>query len=311
MLSSFVDIVFRGGAKTTRTKLLMAFVISNDLEHSRKYLKVLTEDGSNSKQIVTDVYNMLISERVRAYYPEIFEKTTEKREETMSSFTTATGVKMRAGTVGTDQRGQLQEDARPDFIWFDDFETRKTLRSAVETKAIFDNMEEARTGLSKDGGSVYTCNYLSERGNVHRLVQPLPGREVLIVPIRFKGQPLWDAYTMAEINRIEAAADDFAGEYLCVKPDTLVLTKWGWKTIALLRVGDKVVTHLNREQKILRIMQSNANDLLDITVNGKVVTITKNHPVLVVRGSTKDWVPAGQLTVKDFVCVIPHGKLKV
>ena len=49
----------------------------------------------------------------------------------MASFTTATGVKMIADTVGTDQRGDIQENVRPDFIWFDDFETRKTLRSAV------------------------------------------------------------------------------------------------------------------------------------------------------------------------------------
>jgi len=62
-LSYFVNIVFRGGAKTTRTKLFAAFVISNDTDQYRKYLKVLTEDGSNSKQIVTDVYNMLISPR--------------------------------------------------------------------------------------------------------------------------------------------------------------------------------------------------------------------------------------------------------
>ena len=213
---SFVDIVFRGGAKTTRTKLFTAFAIANDLDHKRKYIKVLSEDASNSKQVVTDVYNMLISQRVRYYYPEIFEKTTEKREETMASFTTATGVKMRAGTVGTDQRGQIQEDARPDFIWFDDFETRKTLRSAVETKSIADNMEEARTGLSKDGGCIYTCNYLSERGNVHKLVQKEgEGHVVIIVPIRFQGQPMWDAYTVEEINQIEKQADDFAGEYLC------------------------------------------------------------------------------------------------
>jgi hypothetical protein len=215
-LKFFVDIVFRGGAKTTRTKLFMAFAISNDLDHSRKYFKVLTEDGSNSKQIVTDVYNMLISPRVHYHYPEVFEKTVEKREETMSSFTTATGVKVRAGTVGTDQRGQIQEDARPDFIFFDDFETRKTLRSAVETKSIWDNMEEARTGLSKDGGAVYTCNYLSERGNVHRLVQKdSKTSPVLIVPIKFEGKPMWDAYTIEEIDKIEADADDFAGEYLC------------------------------------------------------------------------------------------------
>lgn len=215
-LKAFVNIVFRGGAKTTRTKLLWAFVIANDQEHHRKYFKVLTKDQTNAKQIVTDVFNMLITPRVAHYYPELFEKTVEKREETMQSFTTATGVKVRAGTVGTDQRGQLQEDARPDFVWFDDFETRKTLRSAVETQAIWDNMEEARTGLSKDGGAIYTCNYLSERGSVHRLVQKDSlSTSVLVIPIRFNDEPMWDAYTKEEIETIERNADDFAGEYLC------------------------------------------------------------------------------------------------
>lgn len=216
VIRSFTNIIFRGGAKTTRTKLFLAFAISNDRDHSRKYIKILTKDIANGKQTVTDIYNMLINERVHFYYPEIFEKTIEKREETMASFTTATGVKVRAGTVGTDQRGQLQEDTRPDLVWFDDFETRKTLRSAVETQSIFDNMEEARTGLSKDGACIYTCNYVSERGNVHKLVQSESAENVvLIVPIRFNGQPMWDAYTIEEIAKIEASADDFAGEYLC------------------------------------------------------------------------------------------------
>ena len=214
-LKSFVDIAFRGAAKTTRTKLFIAFAIANDTDHLRRYIKVLTKDLSNAKQTVTDVYNFLITPNVKHYYPEIFKKTVEKREETMSSFTTASGVKVRAGTVGMDQRGQLQEDARPDFVWFDDFETRKTLRSAVETQAIFDSMEEARTGLSKDGGAVYTCNYLSERGNVHKLVQPTDNKHVLIVPIIKNGKPTWDAYTVEEIETIRKNADDFAGEYLC------------------------------------------------------------------------------------------------
>lgn len=215
-LNSFIDIVFRNGAKTTRTKLFLAFCISNDEEHSRKYIKVLTKDGDNSRQIVTDIYNLLINHNVHYYYPEIFEKTTEKREERMSSFTTATGVKVRADTVGTDQRGDIQEDARPDVIWFDDFETRKTLRSAVETQAIWDNMEEARNGLSKDGGVIYTANYLSERGNVHRLIEKKQmGQEILIIPIHKDGVPAWDIFTMDEIRQIEANADDFAGEYMC------------------------------------------------------------------------------------------------
>lgn len=212
-LQSFVNIAFRGGAKTTRTKLFQAFTIANDTSHFRKYKKILTKDISNATQSVTDIYNMLIS--IRQYYPEIFIKTIEKREEKMSSFTTSTGVKMKAGTVGTDQRGQLQEDSRPDEVWFDDFETRKTLRSAVETQAIFDNMEEARTGLSKNGGALYTCNYLSERGNVHRLVQPSFGKVIMITPVIKDGKPTWSAYTLSEIETIKSNAEDYAGEYLC------------------------------------------------------------------------------------------------
>ena len=214
-IKAFVNIAYRGSAKTTRTKLFQAYTIANDTEHFRKYKKILTKDIANAKQTVTDIYNILINPLVRSYYPEIFEKTVEKREETMASFTTSTGVKMRAGTVGTDQRGQLQEDSRPDEVWADDFETRKTLRSAVETQAIADNMEEARTGLSKNGGMIYTCNYLSERGNVHKLVQPSEGKTVLIIPIIKDGKPTWDAYTVGEIKTIEDNAEDFAGEYLC------------------------------------------------------------------------------------------------
>lgn len=215
-ISSFVDIAFRGAAKTARTKLFLAFCICNDLDHSRRYIKVLSEDGVNSKQIVTDIYNMLINPDVKRIYPEVFQKTHQKREETMSSFTTTTGVKMIADTVGTDQRGAIQEDSRPDLIWFEDFENRASLRSAVKTKAIWDNMEEARTGLAKGGACIYTCNYISERGNVHVLVnKESPKNIVLIVPIIDKGIPTWSRYSVTEIDQMRIDDDDFEGERMC------------------------------------------------------------------------------------------------
>lgn len=225
MRSRFIDIAFRGAAKTTKTKILVAFCIANDLDHRRRMIKVLSNDGANAVQIVTDVYNMLVNPRVQYFYPEIFQKTVEKRQEAMSVFTTATGVKMYADTVGTEQRGDIQEDARPDFIWFDDFETRKSLRSATVTKAIWDNMEEAKNGLSKDGASLYNCNYLSERGNVHRLVLKASESELLITPIKgtvkdgvhIDGLPTWpQAYTPQEVEAVLSDAEDPAGEYLCV-----------------------------------------------------------------------------------------------
>lgn len=216
----YTNIMYRGGAKTTRTKLWRAFVISNDIEHTKKYFKILTKDINNAKQIVTDIYNMFMNTAIQFYYPEMFEKSDLKQEERMDSFTTSFGVKMKAGSVGTDQRGQQQgseDTSRPDDIWFDDFETRKTLSSAIETNKIWQNMEEARTGLAKGGSATYTCNYLSERGNVHKLVQKKgTDRIISIVPIIKDGKPTWpEAYTVQEIENIKKNADDFSGEYLC------------------------------------------------------------------------------------------------
>lgn len=216
---TFVDIAFRGAAKTARTKLFIAYCISNDLEHTRRYFKVLSEDRTNAQQITTDIYNMFINPKVARLYPELFEKTAMKREERMSSFTTSTGIKVLSDTVGTEQRGAIQEDARPDFIWFEDFENRKTLRSAVTTQSIWDNMEEARTSLAKGGSAVYTCNYISEAGNVHKLVgkyQHSERAEVLIVPILKNGKSTWSVrYSLEDIEQMREDDDDFEGERLC------------------------------------------------------------------------------------------------
>ncbi len=221
----FTNIAFRNAAKTTRTKLFFAFCVANDLDHFRRYFKVLSADYGNARQNVTDIYNLLVAPRITALYPELFQKHGKvKREESMASFTTSTGVKIKADSVGTDQRGDIQEDARPDVLWFDDFETRKILRSAVTLQAIWDNMEEARNGLSKNGSALYTCNYLSERGNVHKLVTKYP-KHTLITPIKgaivnavhVDGPPTWpEAYTPKEVETKLANTEDPAGEYLCV-----------------------------------------------------------------------------------------------
>lgn len=214
-ISSFLDIAFRGASKTTRTKLFVAFAILNDISRQRKYIKVLCRESSNSTQFTTDIYNLLIT--VSKIYPDTFKKSLLKREETMSGFTTATGIKVQAGTIGTSQRGDVQDEARPDILLFDDFEDRLTLRSAVITKSIWDTMEEARTGLAKGGGSIYLANYISEQGNVHKLVEKLENK--LIIPIIKDGEPTWkDRYTPEDIKLIQKEADDYEGEYLC-KPD--------------------------------------------------------------------------------------------
>ncbi len=211
---SFLEIGFRGCAKTNRKKVFIAFCIANDLDHYRKYFKILSKEMDNSKQSVTDIYNVFMRPKVRNLYPEVFQKTEAKREETMSSFTTATGIKMVADTIGTDQRGDIQDESRPDFVWFDDFETKLSLMSAPVTFKIWQNMEEAKNGLAKNGAIAYTCNYISERGNVHKLVEKIDNQ--LITPLEIEGVPTWpQRYTLDDIAKIKKEADDYEGEYQC------------------------------------------------------------------------------------------------
>lgn len=216
---AFLNIAYRGDAKTTRAKLFRAFAIGNDTSHFRRYMRILSKDPGNAAQSVTDIYNMLISFRVKALYPEIFEKTEAKRQESMSVFITSTGIKVESDSIGTDQRGAVQSESRPDYDWYDDFETRMSLYSAVTTHKIWQNMEEAKTGLAKNGASEYTCNYISERGNVHKLVLRTEERYKMIVPIGVKKNgkwiPTWTRYTNEDIAYMEQHEDEFDGERLC------------------------------------------------------------------------------------------------
>jgi hypothetical protein len=85
-------------------------------------------------------------------------------------------------------------------------------------------MEEARTGMATHGASLYNCNYLSERGNVHKLIEKYP-KYALITPIKgsvadgvhVDGPPTWPAaFTPEKVEQILEEADDAEGEYLCV-----------------------------------------------------------------------------------------------
>ena len=219
-ITQYVNIAFRGFSKTARTKLLIAFCIANDTEHTKRFIRCISADLDNAKQSVTDIYNMFVQPRVRALYPEIFEKSESKREETMSGFTTTTGIKVLAKQIGVDQRGKIMEEAKSDLDWYDDIETKTTIRSAITTHKIGENMEEARTGLAINGSSIYTCNYFSEAGNVHRLViKESIGKVVQITPIRDEdGKPVWSRYSKEDIIRMEVEDEDFEGERMC-KPD--------------------------------------------------------------------------------------------
>lgn len=271
-------------------------------------MKILCRDLSNSRQVTTDVYNMLLE--VMPIFGDMFEKEGDKkREETMGGFTIKGDRKFTAGTVGQDQRGKIQDAYRPDFLWFDDIEDRTSVSSQVITQSVIEKVEEALDGMSPDGTYVCTANYISEYGSVAYLAGKENVKQMLF-PIMEDNTPTWeDRFPFEKCMEIKKNAYDWFGEYLCLKPDTKILTSNGWIEISNIKVGDKVITHKNVEQKVLQVFKSESDDLLDITVDDKVVTITKNHPVLVLRNGFDEWVEAGKLTIEDLVILIPRGKL--
>lgn len=218
-----IDLGFRGSTKTTLRKLIRVFVLLNDRSKRRKYLKVLSRDLQNSRQIVTDIYNMLLE--VAPIYGDVFERDGDKkREETMSSFTLKSGVKLTAGTVGQKQRGHVQDAYRPDWIWFEDVEDRESTSSQAITETIIRLCDEAITGLSFDGSWELTGNYIFDAGVVQWFLNK-KGVLTLKTPILSEytlkgskintGTPSWAIYDLLKIKELEANSEDFWGDYMC------------------------------------------------------------------------------------------------
>ncbi len=221
--ANVIDIAYRGSAKTTIKKLVRVFVLLNDEEHKKKYLKVLCRDIINAKQIVTDIYNLCLE--LVPIYGNMFEKQGEKKvEETMTSFTMASGVKVTAGTVGQKQRGHIQDAYRPDWVWFEDIEDRESISSQTVTEGVIRRCDEAITGLSKEGSWELTGNYISDTGSVQWFLdKPSAIREIVPIASHLKVvnkkiieyTPTWSIYSLQDVQTLLDESLDFYGEYMC------------------------------------------------------------------------------------------------
>jgi len=212
---NYLNLGFRGCAKSTFSKLFLTFVLLNDIEHKRKYIKVLTRNFGNAKQMVTDIFNLIIE--TKQLYGNVMAKAKDtKREETMSSFTTTDGVKLLAGTIGMTQRGHLQDAYRPDFMVFDDVEDRESIQSLSTTESTIWRIDEAIQGLSNDGAYMCNGNYISEEGVIQWFINKPNIKIDKICILDEDGEPTWPArYDKAKIEKIKSDADDFYGEYMC------------------------------------------------------------------------------------------------
>lgn len=225
---NYLNLGFRGCAKTTYTKLFIAYVLLNDIEHTRRYIKVMARNFGNSKQMVTDIYNLIVE--VKDLYGNLFPKQKEtKGEETMAVFTTVDGTKLLAGTVGMTQRGHLQDAYRPDFLVFDDVEDRESISSLAQTESTIWRIDEAIQGLSSTGSYMVLGNYISEEG----VIQWFHNKQDIVIDkvpiVDADGKPTWPArYNLEWIEKKKKDADDWFGEYMCdpSRADSTFFDRW-------------------------------------------------------------------------------------
>lgn len=198
----------RESAKTTRVKFNEAYMTAY-LAEIVDMAQVVSESASGSTDFVMDLYNTIAFSRMGKYYPNTIKlerKQKEKKEsQTMTKFTTTTGVTYRASSARVSKRGGVKADItddmevetkRPKKVIFDDIENESTIRSLAATDQIGRVMSSTIDGLDQAKGFfIIIGNYLSLRGNIAKYLKKYEGEEnykVIKIPVMDGlGQPLW------------------------------------------------------------------------------------------------------------------------
>ena len=131
------------------------------------------------------------------------------------------------------------------------------------------------------------------------------------VDIRKDGTIGWHAnndyewsYVFEESNQAKAAA----GEGVCFKANTEVLTKNGYINIENIQTGDDVYSY-NEEtgnielRKVTETFVHNNDIIYVIKVGFETIEVTKNHPLYVRTKYSKDftWITAGNIKAGDYL----------
>jgi hypothetical protein len=187
---------YRESAKTTRVKFGEAYMTVY-LKDIIDFTNVVSEDGDSSDQFNMDMFNIFAISKMAIFYPDTIATDTvrkKKESQTMSKFTTTTGVTYKATSSRKSKRGAVQvdidehgeiENKRPKKTIFDDIENETTVKSIPSTEHIESVMDATLDGMDQMSGFwILLGNYLSLRGNVARMLRKYKDDpQVLIIQI--------------------------------------------------------------------------------------------------------------------------------
>lgn len=131
----FVAIWPRGGAKSTSAELL---TVAIGARKRRRYAWYICETQDQADKHIDTIASMLESSQVAGYYPDLAERKVGKygnsRGWRRNRLRTASGLTIDGMGLDSAGRGAKVEDARPDFMIFDDVDGKLDSPSTTEKK---------------------------------------------------------------------------------------------------------------------------------------------------------------------------------
>jgi predicted phage terminase large subunit-like protein len=191
-------IMFGESAKTTwaKIKVIHSIVyglkknigwVNQDLKKASRQVMSIASELKGNKKIIQD-FGHLFWEA-----PEMLKK--KSRSKTFSEFMTANDVFIKAISTQVSQRGEVQDQFRPDLYIIDDIENDRTVRSIAITESVIIFLQELFRGIAVDCDILILSNRIAKNGSVAWLEKHLDDNpKALIHEVKIydkKGKITW------------------------------------------------------------------------------------------------------------------------
>lgn len=182
----------RGFAKTLVIKLLIAYAI---IYTNKRFILILCENEEKGKSILADVADMLSEDNIKQVYGD-WTASAESITLTRKKFGyRGKDVIIRCAGAGTGIRGISEKNARPDFMIFDDIQSREESESEIQAKQLETWMTAtAMKAKSPEGCTfLFVANMYPTKGSLLRKLKQNPNWIKFIVGgILADGSSLWE-----------------------------------------------------------------------------------------------------------------------
>lgn len=202
----------RGFAKTLVIKLLILYAI---LFTEKRFILILCENEDKGKSILADVEDMLSEDNIKQVFGD-WSATAESITLTRKKFGfRGKDIIIRCAGAGTGIRGISEKNIRPDFMIFDDIQSREESESEIQSKAL----ETWMTGTAMKAKSPEGCTFLfvanmyPTKGSLLRKLKANPNWIKFIVGgILSDGSSLWEELQPIKQLLVEFSNDLAAGQ---------------------------------------------------------------------------------------------------